>query len=285
MVKKTVKSKNPIHISLDNSYDCKELCYRDKNVVSTILEREFKNRWHIHHFFEIEMLLEGSAEIEIDGTEFIANKGCCWFCMPGTTHTVNNLKNPKLLSIKFDECTVDQSLNKYIASNNVFFVSNFSQSELDKIYETFLLATTTAKRCEDVSSLVIKGFLQFLIALIIDKSGGFDNQAKGNEMKPTVLNVIVYTKLHIEEPITLKQIAGKFGYTPNYLSKLFKQEIGKSYSGFLTEERLRIANTMLKKSDLSISEISKQVGFTSSAYFCRVYKRYFGKTPTQFKTV
>ena len=108
---------------------------------------------------------------------------------------------------------------------------------------------------------------------------------RSDEINPTVLKAIVYTKLHISQPITLKQIAEKFGYTPNYLSKLFKKEIGKNYLDFLTEERLRIANTMLKNSDLPINEIAKQTGFASTAYFCRVYKKLYGKTPTQFKTV
>lgn len=282
---KNEASEAPIHILLDKSYDEKVICYKDKNFTATLLKNEFKTRCHIHHFFEMEMLLEGSAEVEIDNTSFKADKGCCWFGMPGTIHTVKTFHNPRLLSLKFDERTIGNSLNKHIVSDNNFFVSEFSQSEIETIYEAFLLATDTAKRCEDLSLLVIKGFLQFLIALIVEKNYDSNGSARKNEINPTVLKVIVYTKLHITEPITLKELSEKFGYTPNYLSKIFKREMGKSYSDFLTEERLRIANTMLKNSDLSISEISKQTGYATTAYFCRVYKKFFGKTPSQFKTV
>lgn len=282
---KISENEAPVHILLDRAYDDKVICYRDENFTATLLNNELKTRCHIHHFFEIEILLESNAEVEIDNTSFKAEKGCCWFCMPGTIHTVNIRQNPKLLSLKFDESTIGGRLNKYIVSDNNFFVSNFDQSELDRIYGAFMLAIDTAKRCEDLSLMVIKGFLQFLIALIVEKNYSSLGSVRMNEINPTVLKAIVYTKLHISQPITLTQISEKFGYTPNYLSRLFKKEIGKNYLDFLTEERLRIANTMLKNSDLPINEIAKQTGFASTAYFCRVYKKLYGKTPTQFKTV
>lgn len=278
------KSAAPIHIDFGESLGENTIFVNDKNFVVNMVESTFQSRCHVHHFFETEILLEGKAEIEIDNTRFIAERGCCWFCLPGTIHTVTFLEKPKLLSIKFDESTIGSALNGYVVAKNNFFIADFCSDEIAKIYGAFTLALETAKKSEELSRLALKGFLQFLSALIIEKNSDRATYIKP-EINSTVLKAIVYTKLHIAESITVKQVSEKFGYTPNYFSKLFKRELGKNYNSFLTEERLRIANIMLKNSDLSISEISKQTGFETSAYFCRVYKKVFGKTPTQFKTV
>ena len=88
-------------------------------------------------------------------------------------------------------------------------------------------------------------------------------------------------KIAVEKEITLKSLAKHLGYTPNYLGTLFKKETGKKYTEFLRDERLNLACVLLESTQMPVYEIAKQTGFENSAYFCRIFKNKFGRSPGQ----
>ncbi len=65
----------------------------------------------------------------------------------------------------------------------------------------------------------------------------------------------------------------------NYFSRLFKNEVGTSFSDYLVNKRMEVATELLGNSGLSIEEIVKAVGIESISYFYRVYKKVTGRTP------
>ena len=76
-------------------------------------------------------------------------------------------------------------------------------------------------------------------------------------------------------------MAGIIFRSPEYFSRLFKEEVGENFSTYLIRYRLNRAREMLKKTDMKISEISYQVGYSTQSYFSRLYKKYMGKTPEE----
>ena len=93
----------------------------------------------------------------------------------------------------------------------------------------------------------------------------------GNLIKSLKLRVFVVIAIAIIVPVII--------------SSLFILNVAVNTYTEKKIDRFKSNNTMLKNSDLPINEIAKQTGFASTAYFCRVYKKLYGKTPTQFKTV
>ena len=71
--------------------------------------------------------------------------------------------------------------------------------------------------------------------------------------------------------------------SPYYFSKLFKQETGGNFIEYLTEVRLRNARELLKDSGLSIKEICAESGYSDPNYFSRIFKKYEGVTPSEFR--
>ena len=65
----------------------------------------------------------------------------------------------------------------------------------------------------------------------------------------------------------------------NYFSRLFKNEIGMSFSDYLLNKRMDVATELLNNSDYSIEEITKAIGIESISYFYRAYKKITGNTP------
>ena len=93
-----------------------------------------------------------------------------------------------------------------------------------------------------------------------------------------------YITSHFSEQITQMDVADALGITPAYLSSIFHEEKGESYSKFLTRLRM-IQSAMLLKSnpDLTVSTIAEQCGYLSDKHFISVFKKFFGTTPNEYR--
>ena len=83
--------------------------------------------------------------------------------------------------------------------------------------------------------------------------------------------------------ISLDDVSREVDISPYYFSKLFKQETGKNFIEYLTEIRLKNARELLQDSRLSIKEICAQSGYGDPNYFSRIFKKYEGVTPSEFR--
>lgn len=83
--------------------------------------------------------------------------------------------------------------------------------------------------------------------------------------------------------ITLNKIAESIYVTPNYLSTLFKIEVGQGFSDYLTMYRITKAKELLKDLSLKIYDISDQVGYSDPHYFSKIFKIVTGMTPKEFR--
>ena len=99
-----------------------------------------------------------------------------------------------------------------------------------------------------------------------------------------LLNAVSYIRDHYNNPeLSLQMVAKAISVNASYLSRLFYQQKGITYTGFLTKIRIEHAKKLLRNSYDTIEEISFKIGFNNSKYFCKVFKAETGKTPTQYK--
>ena len=73
------------------------------------------------------------------------------------------------------------------------------------------------------------------------------------------------------------------GLSPDYMSRIFKQETGIPLKEYIIEARLQKAARLLLTSKKSIAEISGEVGYSNFAYFSKLYKEHFGKPPSEVR--
>lgn len=83
--------------------------------------------------------------------------------------------------------------------------------------------------------------------------------------------------------ISLNSIAEKLYITPNYLSTLFKSEMGVTFSDYLTACRIEKAKELLKDVKVKIYEVAEAVGYTDQHYFSKVFKNITGFTPKEYR--
>jgi two-component system response regulator YesN len=88
---------------------------------------------------------------------------------------------------------------------------------------------------------------------------------------------------HFVRDITLYEMAHLTGVTASYLSRLFKKQLGVNYTEYLNQLRINKAKELLAVPHLKILEIAGMVGYNNANYFTRIFKRYAGLTPQEFR--
>jgi len=98
-----------------------------------------------------------------------------------------------------------------------------------------------------------------------------------------VARCIEYIRFHIQEKISLDNLARLTSLTPKYLSLLFRKETGRTLSDFIESSRIDEAKNLLVYSRYSYSQISEYLSFSSHSYFISVFKKREGMTPREYR--
>ncbi len=98
-----------------------------------------------------------------------------------------------------------------------------------------------------------------------------------------ILEIKRYIKEHYREQLELAELADRFGFNYHYLSSYFRRHTKEGFSGYLNKIRIEKACELLQQGNLSISEVSASSGYLDHSYFCRVFKKVTGNTPSSYK--
>ena len=102
---------------------------------------------------------------------------------------------------------------------------------------------------------------------------------------PTKLSVDVanYVQRHLSEPISTDDMAKEFYLSRTHFSAKFKKETGMTLTDYILTEKTEEAKRLLRYSDKSAAEIAAYLGFSSQGHFAKVFKKYSGQTPNEFR--
>lgn len=100
---------------------------------------------------------------------------------------------------------------------------------------------------------------------------------------PLAKELIHYTIDHATEDIDLNHLASRFGKTPGYVGKLFRQGCHMGFNEFVTNERMKLAKRLLRSPDLSIQKVGEACGYHDAKYFSTAFKKVTGISPRQYR--
>ncbi len=92
-----------------------------------------------------------------------------------------------------------------------------------------------------------------------------------------------YVIEHVEDHISLQEVADAVSISPSYLSTLFKQQYNQSFVSFINQTKVERACTLISEKKMLNREIAYQLGFENAYYFAKVFRRYTGMTPSEYK--
>ena len=109
------------------------------------------------------------------------------------------------------------------------------------------------------------------------------HKVRAGKLSRPVLDCCDYINMHLEEKLSLRDMAERFKYSEVYLSRKFREETGKSFKEYIRSQRLDRAKALLKDSSHDIRDISDALHFCSPSYFAEQFKAEFGISPTQWR--
>lgn len=108
-----------------------------------------------------------------------------------------------------------------------------------------------------------------------------ENVTEGKEKQ--IVDILNYVQNHYQD-VTLDDLADNFHLSTPYLSKYIKEKSGKTFQDTVKEARLKRAQILLKESTKNVEAIAEAVGYHNVEHFNRLFKKVFGKTPTQYRS-
>ena len=119
--------------------------------------------------------------------------------------------------------------------------------------------------------------------MILEFTEQVEKLHRGKHESKLALDVANYVRHHLSEPISVETMAEEFFLSRPYLSTKFKQETGVTLTDFILNEKTEEAKRLLRYSDKTASAISAYLGFSSQGHFAKVFKKYAGCTPNEYR--
>ena len=105
----------------------------------------------------------------------------------------------------------------------------------------------------------------------------------GEEGEQTIVGIVRYMQEHLKEEISLNVLADEFHLSAQYISQLFKNEIGVNFLAYLTNIRMEQAKKLLLSTDDTVAEIAEKSGYADYRVFTKAFKKAEGVTPSQYR--
>lgn len=144
--------------------------------------------------------------------------------------------------------------------------------ESDRTVQTYLKSVTDHDF--DVSSS------QRMAVSINEITGAGDGKEPAADI---VSKVKAYVLSHYREDIGVNSIADYLKITPNYLSRIFRAQTGVKLSDHLCEVRINRAKELLENPNITVKDVSEQVGYYNAKHFARVFLKVVGVTPSTYQ--
>lgn len=134
------------------------------------------------------------------------------------------------------------------------------------------------------SEFIIEGILgRLLITLLREGRAAESADIKLNIQDEAMNEILAYLDLHYAENPPIETLAGIAGLSASHFMKRFRECVGASYKTYLHCYKVRLAQNMLTNTEISISQISEELGFCNPNYFCKVFHKISGNSPREFR--
>lgn len=277
-----------------------DIAYEDLN--PTILffwkgRRIKPERCHCHDHVEMGYILSGSCKVRIDEKIYTVSAGDLLVFNPKVMHEgiVTDPENPSVeFFVAFTNVTFCGAEANHFPLPNpdvpIIHTETSLRQQLNKL--------SYAMISENESSLPGKYYMQkayliqFLLTLLraqqkakeepADKVNGCVFESPGRAY--VIDQIVDYFNDHYNEKISLDQISKNMYLSPFYISKIFKEETGETPINYLIKIRLEKARDLLDTDrGLNIREVATQVGYEDVYHFSKLFKKYYGVSPMNYK--
>jgi len=249
----------------------------------------------IYHFFEIVQVLEGNGHRIVNENKFPYSKGSIFLFTPLDCRGFGSETSTRFCSIRFSEVFLGQYKHaqerERIAQwlkqlEHIFFHHNrFQEVLIKRPGDCRMIAALISNMVEEYGEKQAyhEENLQHLVTLILniltrnvsDRNGG---TSTGLESDPLINRMLVHIRQHISSPekLRVQYLAKHFNLSANYVGEYFRKLTGESLQRYITLYKIKLVQQRLAFSNLSISQIADELGFTDESHLSRQFRKHSG---------
>lgn len=262
----------------------KEIGTTDENQLSTI--HEYANYFHINHEFKnrlhsgmvILRVNDGSLIIRSSQPEVHIKKD--EFCFIGAHQAYDVIINQGFINIQTIVIHMGFVLSSIQPTTHFHRILRIT--DLPYLYHYFDEVFRHQQSKELANILKYRGSLLLLLGEIASCIHASD-ALKDHKIELKTYQMTRYIEKNFDKKITLDILSKEFGYSPQYISAIFKNELNTTFHHYLTYKRLKKSLYLLNTSESKIINIAYACGFANERAFVKAFKERYGISPSQYK--
>lgn len=287
---------NPIFIPLPHSLNVRDLIvlFHYKYPRNYVFDGEQHNYWE---FIYVD---QGQIEITAGDKRIPLKSGEIAFHQPGEFHAVRTSGNTSASAI-ICSFTCDHPAMAFFRG----YVATLSTKEREYLYEMVYLRTwlffnasvpfrSSPRPIDKIPAFylqLVQNYLERILLHILIRNQTQENISQDLSSMQTdsyhtvTQHVVSYMQQHLEEKLTLQQIADAVGYSVPSVKRLFYKDMQQGVMDYFTKLKIDEAKRIILQGDRSLSQIAFSLGFTDPGHFCRKFKQYEGMCPSDFRRI
>ena len=253
----------------------------DRNVAIEKLLRYIEIPAHSHEFIECAYVLRGSCIHRIGENEVIQQEGSFILVPVLTRHQLIAVGDSLCLTLKirlshFVKMSVPHLPTMIYPISFQCGEDPAAESMLLFLYEQQKLSLPYRKELMEGAAA---GLITYILQRYMDTMQPLYSIALRDQR---ILDMINYMYNHYRT-VTLHELAAQFHYNESYLSRMFQEQAGRSFSETIKDFKLRKAAELLKTKNWKLDQICEEIGYSDTRQFIRSFKQMFGITPDRFR--
>lgn len=250
---------------------------------------------HTHTFFELVYIRTGSGKQLINHSELAYATGDLFILAPNDTHIFNIAEPTQFFFVRFNPHYIRSGVEK----NSLQERLDEMLSHVGQIPGPAILTARDMASAGSILEMLIAEHLEnglyhkeltiqlvnSLLTLIARNLARSYPQKIGEKSDDKAIAILEYIQTHIHTPEMLKipVISDHFHITENYLGRYFKKQTAESLQEYIQKYRIRLIENRLLHSNMRISEIADEFGFADKSHLNRIFKKYNGINPSDFR--
>ncbi len=163
-------------------------------------------------------------------------------------------------------------------------VCRFNEASRTKIRGMFREMYEEYSKGRSYTELILQGMLSRLFTTIWEERLPADSAFRyPTKLTEPIVESLYFMETHYARSLTLEKLAARAHLSPAYFSRLFSAQLGKSFSEYLAEIRLRHVQTLLARSNKTVTDIAMETGYCSGDYLSTQFKKRIGMTPSEYR--
>ncbi len=235
---------------------------------------------HTHNYAELFYIVGGDGQFRIEDKLYPVKANQLVIVNPNVLHTEVSYEAHPLeyivLGIEGLELSVEQE------EDSRFRILDYrSSGDVLTCLRHILQETQSAQPGFET---ICQAYMEILIVRLL-RSTGFSLTAAGTNVPVSrqCATIRHYIDTHYKEPLTLDILAREAHVNKYYLAHAFKEEFGLSPIHYLISRRIEESRYLLRETDMSLSQISQILGFSSASYFSQSFRRATGSNPMAYR--